>query len=75
MDHKKHERLPNNPPVHIYISRINNRLVFKIKDEHKLKLQIPETMKLFGSKKILKDKIKSDENVPCLEAIEVVLVQ
>ena len=49
--------------------------MFKIKDEHKLELQIPETMKLFGSKKILKDKIKSDENVPCLEAIEVVLVQ
>ena len=75
MDHKKHERLPNSPPVHIYISRINNRLVFKIKDEHKLELQMPETMKLFGSKKILKDKTKSDENVPCLEAIEVVLVQ
>ena len=32
-------------------------------------------MKLFGSKKILKDKTKSDENVPCLEVIEVVLVQ
>ena len=75
MDHKKHERLPNNPPVYIYISRINNRLVFKIKDEHKLELQMPETMKLFGSKKILKDKTKSDENVPCLEVIEVVLVQ
>ena len=44
----KHETLPTNPPIHIYINRINNRLVFQIKDEYKLELQIPEKMKLFG---------------------------
>ena len=49
--HKKHETLPTNPPIHIYINRINNRLVFKIKDGYKLELQTPETMKLFGSTK------------------------
>ena len=30
-----------------YINRINNRLVFKIKDGYRLELQTPETMKLF----------------------------
>ena len=48
---KKHETFPTNPPIHIYINRINNRLVLKIKDGYKLKLQTPETMKLFSSTK------------------------
>ena len=30
---KKHEILATVPPIHVYINRINNRLVFKIKDE------------------------------------------
>ena len=38
---KKHESLTNNLPVHIYINIINDRLVFKIKDGFKLKLQKP----------------------------------
>ena len=37
------------PPIHLYLNRIDNRLLFKIKDGYMLKLQIPETMKLFGS--------------------------
>ena len=57
------------------INRINNRLVFKIKDEYNLELQTPETMKLFGSTKKLIDKIKNGENVPCLRVAKVVLVQ
>ena len=44
---KKRETLSDNP--RIYIKRINNRLVFKIKDGYKLQLQTPEAMKLFGS--------------------------
>ena len=48
---KKHETLPPNPLIHIYINRINNRLELKIKDRYKLELQTPETMKLFGSTK------------------------
>ena len=51
---KKHETLPTNPPIHIYINRNSNRLVFRIKDRYKLELQTPETMKLFGcTKKII----------------------
>ena len=49
--------------------------MFKIKDGHKLELQAPETMKLFGSTKKLIDKTKNGENVPSLEVVEVVLVQ
>ena len=29
---KKHKTLTTVPPIHVYINRINNRLVFKIKD-------------------------------------------
>ena len=46
---RKHEPLYRNTPIYIYINRTNNRLVFKIKDIHKLELQTPETMKIFGS--------------------------
>ena len=35
---KKHETLTRIPPTHVYINRINNRLVFKIKDGCKLEL-------------------------------------
>ena len=72
---KKYETLTTIPPIHVYINKINNRLVFKIKDGYKLELQTPETMKLFGSTKKLIDKTKNWEKVPSLEVVEVVLVQ
>ena len=72
---KKHETLTTNCPINVYINRINNRLVFKIKDGYKLELQTPETMKFFGSTKKLIDKTKKGEKVPSLEVVEVVLVQ
>ena len=53
---------------------INNRLVFKIKDEYKLELKTPETMIFFGSTKNLIDKAKNGVNVRSLEVINVVLV-
>ena len=55
---KNHKTLTTIPPLNAYIYRINNRLVFKIKDGYKLELQTPETMKLFGSTKKLIDKTK-----------------
>ena len=58
---KKHEILTKIPPIHVYIDRINNGLVFKIKDGYKLELQTPETVKLFGSTKKLIDKTKNGE--------------
>ena len=41
---KKHETLTAIPPIHVYINRTSNRLVFKIKDGYKLELQTHETM-------------------------------
>ena len=38
---KKNETLTTIPPIHVYINRINNRLVIKIKDGYKLELQTP----------------------------------
>ena len=72
---KKYKILTAIPPIHVYINRINNRLVFKIKNGYKLQLQTPETMKLFSSRKNCKTKQKIRENVPGLDVVEVVLVQ
>ena len=33
---KDHETLTTVPPIHLYINRINSKLVFKIKNEYKL---------------------------------------
>ena len=66
---KKIETLPTKP-ICIYINRINNRLVFKIKDGHKLELQTTETMKLFWQYKKIIDKTKNGENIPSLEVAE-----
>ena len=40
---KKYGALTTIPPIHVYMNRINNRLVFKIKDGYRPELQTPET--------------------------------
>ena len=72
---KKHKTLTTIPPIHAYINRIINRLMFTIKDRLKLELQMPETMKLFGCTEKFIDKTKNREKVSSLEIVEVVLVQ
>ena len=47
----KRETLTKILLTHIYINKINNRLVFKIKHGYKLELQSPETMKSFDTTK------------------------
>ena len=69
---KKHDTLTESPPVQIYPNKIKNRIVFKIETDCKLELLTPETMKGSGKKDVHKD--KDGENVPKLEAFEVVLV-
>ena len=71
---KKHRESNDNPPVQIYVNKIENRITFKIKNGYTLELLTKETMKLLGSteNKITKD--KNGENVPHLEITEVVLV-
>ena len=72
---KKYKSLAKILPIHVYINRINNILPFEIKDVYKLKLQTPETLKLFGSTKKLINKTENGEKMPSLKVFEVVLVQ
>ena len=57
MYHEKHELVTTIPPIHVYINRINNILVFKIKDgmsfgkSKDIRITNPESMKLLGSTK------------------------
>ena len=46
------------PSIRIYVNKIENRIMFKIKSGYYLELLTPETMKLLGSaeSKITKDK-------------------
>ena len=72
---KKYETLTENPPAQIYVNKIKNRIVFKIKSGYKLELLTPETIKLLGSTIKYVDKDKDGENVSKWESAEVVLVQ
>ena len=72
---KKHSESVDNPPIRIYVNRIENRITFKIKSGYYLELLTPpETMKLHrrAENKITKD--KNGENIPRLEVVELVLV-
>ena len=71
---KKHETIADNPPVQIYVNKIKNWTVFKIKTGYKLELLTEKTMQLLGSFKKVIDKNKDAEFVPRLEIFEVVLV-
>ena len=62
---KKHETIADNAPVQIYVSKIKNRIVFKIKTDYKLELLSKETIEA---------QKKCSEIVPKLETVEVVLV-
>ena len=61
---KKHETIADNHPVQIYVNKIKNNIVFKIKG----------TMQLLGSSKTDIDQNKDGEIVPKLETAEDVLV-
>ena len=61
---KKHSESVDNPPIRIFVTKIKNRIMFKIKNGYYLELLTQETMKLLASteSKITKD--KNGENVP-----------
>ena len=71
---KKHETVTDNPSIRICINKIENRITFKIKTRYYLELLTPETMELLGSTKSKITKDENDENVPCLESTEAVLI-
>ena len=72
---KKHETIADNPAVQIYVNKLKNRIVFKIKTGYKVELLTKETMQLLGSSKTEIDQNKYGEIVPKLETAEVALVQ
>ena len=71
---KKHGENTDKPSVQIYVSKIETRVTFKIKNGYSLELLTPETMKLLGSTKNKLIKDENGENVPHLEINEVILV-
>ena len=56
--------------IKIYVSKIENRVTFKIKNGYYIELLTPEGMKLLGSTKSKIAKVKNGENVPHLEIVE-----
>ena len=71
---KNHGENVDNPSVKIYVKKIENRIIFKIKNGYSLEHLTPKTMKLPGGTKNKITKDKKGENVPHLEVTEVVLV-
>ena len=69
----KHENI-DNPSIRIYVNKIENRIMFKIKKGYYLELLTLETMKLLGSTEIKITKFKNGENLPHLEITEAVIV-
>ena len=69
---KKHGENIDKPSVKIYVHKIENRIIFKMKNGYSLELLTTETMKLLDSteNKITKD--KTGEDVLHLEITEVV---
>ena len=61
---KKHSESVDNPPIRIYVNRIENRITFKIKNGYYLELLTPETTTLLGSDESKVTKDKNGENVP-----------
>ena len=70
---EKHETVTTIPPIHVFINKISNKLMFKIKDGYKLEWQMPQVMKLFRYTKKIKRQNLEIEQSP--EVIKVALVQ
>ena len=47
---KKHSESVDNPPIRIYVNKIENRITFKIKNGYYLEFLTPETIKLLGKR-------------------------
>ena len=71
---KNHETIADNSRVQVYVNKIKNKIVFKMKTGYKLELLTEETMQLLGRSKKDIDQDKDGEIVPKLENVEVVLV-
>ena len=63
---EKHKKITKVPPASVYSNRINNKLVFEIKDAFNLELQTSEEMNPFVRTKKLIEK-KNKENIQVLQ--------
>ena len=64
---KKHGEDIDKPSIQIYVNKIENWILLKIKNGYSLELLTPETTKLLGSTKNKITKDKNGEDVPHLE--------
>ena len=71
---RKHSESVDDPHIEIFVSKIENRITFKIKNGYYLELLTPETMKLLGSTESKITGEKNGENVLHLEIVELVLI-
>ena len=58
---RKHEIIADNPPVQMYLNKIKNSIILKIKTGYKLELLSAETMKLLRSAKNMLIKVKTEK--------------
>ena len=68
---KKHQKVPVNPPIKIYVKEIDDRIAFKINTGCYFELLRSELMKLLGS---TKNKVTVDENVENVAHLEITKV-
>ena len=59
--------------MQIYVNRIKNRIVFRLKTDNKLELQLEETMKQLRSTQTNRKKNKNSEHVQKVKMVEVVV--
>ena len=71
---KKHETLTDNPPIRIYVNKIEARTTLEVKTRYYLELLTLETIKVHGSPKIKINKDKIGKNASHSVVNEVVLV-
>ena len=67
--------MADNPFIQIYINKIKNGVIFKIKTSYKLELLSKATIKLLGNTKKVIAKDTKRKNIPKLELVDVILVQ
>ena len=58
---RKHEIIADNPPVQMYLNKIKNSIILKIKTGYKLELLSAATMKLLRSAKKMLIKVKTEK--------------
>ena len=66
--------MTDNPQIKIYVNKIENRTIFRVKKRYCVEILMPETMKLLASTKSKITKHENGENVRHLEINEVALV-